>query len=96
MKLHIECEACQTTLNESAIEYNTFICDPECGCEGYEFSLDCHKCGNEIYTGSSYGEFDLEEAIDEIVEHFNPKEVVKSKSRGFMLFGDSIGHGGEY
>lgn len=68
MSFTISCDKCQNEVTEKDIEYTgSFTCGASCGCLGYEFALIC-DCGNEFYEGQNWGDFDREEAEEEIRE----------------------------
>jgi len=71
MSFTIRCDKCQGEVTEKDIEQTgSTNCGAGCGCEGYEFSLIC-DCGYELYEGSNWGDFDREEAEEEIKESLN-------------------------
>lgn len=65
----IECKKCGHLNNEDDIEQTaSTTCGASCGCIGYEFELICGNCGDEIYSGSEWGEFDRVEVFEDIVD----------------------------
>lgn len=93
MSFAIKCNKCQGEVTEKDIEHTgSTICDPSCGCEGYEYALIC-DCGHELYEGSNWGEFDLEVVIEEIKGYFTPpkeKEEQIDKEERIIIFGTNI------
>ncbi|AQQ66181.1 MULTISPECIES: hypothetical protein [Bacillus cereus group] len=64
----IECKKCGHLNTENDVDYMNTTCGESCGCEGYEYDLTCSACGNEIYRGSEWGQFDRTEVFDEIID----------------------------
>ncbi|MNG11068.1 hypothetical protein D3C84_945730 [compost metagenome] len=63
MELEITCQKCEFINTEKNIDYSN--CCNEEGEDYYQFDLYCGKCNVELYEGGNWGEFDLEEAIDD-------------------------------
>ena len=92
MKLHIECPRCKSNVDENCLEYITTDCGAGCGCMGFEFLLECENCGKELYSANGYGEFDLDEAIEDIQDIFSDEVKIKDQLNGFIVI--ETGHGG--
>ncbi|MED2996375.1 hypothetical protein MKY89_30195 [Bacillus sp. FSL W7-1294] len=95
MSFIIICPKCGHNNTEEDIEYTTITCGASCGCEGYEYELNCSSCNNEIDSGSSWGEFERKEVAEEIQEQLlsdiqNIKELSNNNRRVLVTFGDSI------
>ncbi|MDA2567492.1 transcription initiation factor TFIIIB [Bacillus cereus] len=68
MDFIFQCTKCGHNNTEEDIDYTNTTCGGSCGCEGYEYDLTCSECGNEIYIGSEFGQFDRKEVAEEIQE----------------------------
>ncbi|MCU5514413.1 hypothetical protein OCF62_07490 [Bacillus wiedmannii] len=64
----IKCKKCGHFNTENDVEQTASTsCGASCGCIGYEYELICGNCGNEIYSGREWGEFDRTEVFDDII-----------------------------
>ncbi|WP_246882350.1 hypothetical protein [Bacillus sp. WL1] len=95
MSFSIPCSKCGHLNTEDNIEQTGYTsCGASCGCEGYEYELICSNCGNVIYNGSQWGEFDKKEIAEDIVEELIPnvksEKESTNKSTTLAFLGDSI------
>lgn len=68
MEFIFKCAECGHNNTEEDIDYTNTICGESCGCEGYEYELICSSCGDKIYRGSGFGEFNRKEVAEDIQE----------------------------
>ncbi|HDR7640749.1 TPA: transcription initiation factor TFIIIB [Bacillus wiedmannii] len=64
----MKCKGCGHLNTEDDIDYTNTTCGASCGCDGYEYELICGNCGDEIHSGSEWGEFDRTEVFDDIID----------------------------
>jgi hypothetical protein len=66
MFFQVICKTCDHINTKENIDYAG--CTNEEGEEYYEYDLYCGGCNTLLFEGSNWGDFDLEEAIEDIVD----------------------------
>ena len=66
--MEIKCPKCGHVNTEEQIDH--WPSGNEEGEDFYEFDLDCAGCDDVLFHGSDWGDYNQEDAVEQIEEHF--------------------------